>query len=238
MLRYQFSKRIATLLVLSVLALGNFRFTRPGNVYIKDPTIHAEPGLYEAMALSQKELGKDVFEKAVSGWKRLLESELLGKPTLLSIVDLSQSCNAKRLYVIDMEKKSVLFTTYVSHGHNSGEEFAHAFGNELDSYKSSLGFYLTGATYNGAHGLSMRLKGLEKGTNDLAEQRGIVMHGAAYVGESFIRRYGRLGRSQGCPAVPEEEKTSIINKIKEGSCLFIFYPDNGYLKSSAFIRGL
>jgi hypothetical protein len=153
---------------------------------------------------------------------------------LLSIADLSQSANAKRLYVIDLDKRQVIFNTYVSHGRNSGEEFARFFGNKPECYKSSLGFYVTGSIYTGAHGISLRLKGVEEGINHHAEQRGIVMHGASYVSESFIRKNGRLGRSQGCPAVPEEECQHIVNSIKEGSCFFIFYPDSGYFSRSAF----
>lgn len=231
----QFYRRIATLLILSVLALGNLRFVRSTPVRTNDWSAYSKPDLYDVMELSQKGMNKEVFEKAVSGWNQLRRKDLLENPELLSIVDLSQSCNSKRLYVIDMAKKSVWFTTYVSHGRGSGEEFAHAFSNAPDSYKSSLGFYVTGPTYIGSHGLSMKLKGLETGTNNLAELRGIVMHGASYVSEDFIQQNGRLGRSLGCPAVPEKECAAIVNKIKEGSCFFIFYPDSIYFKSSTFL---
>ena len=121
-----------------------------------------------------------------------------------------------------------MFNTYVAHGRNSGEEFAINFANTINSYKSSLGFYITGNTYQGKHGLSLRLKGIEKGINDDAEKRGIVMHGAKYVSESFIKQCGRLGRSEGCPAVPEELCTPIVNFIKDGSCVFVYYPDKNY----------
>jgi hypothetical protein len=140
--------------------------------------------------------------------------------------------------VIDLEHGQVIFNTYVSHGLRSGEEFARRFGNRPESYRSSLGFYITGDCYTGAHGLSLRLKGLEKGINHNAEQRGIVVHGADYVSESFIRQHGRLGRSQGCPAVPEKECGAIVNSIRQGTCFFVFYPDSAYLKKSPILSGI
>lgn len=194
-----------------------------------------EASLYEKLQLSGMGLKEDIFSKAIAGWKALSEKKHLENPGFLSIADLSQSSNLKRLYVIDVENKVVLFNTYVAHGRNSGEEFAHVFSNKPDSYQSSLGFYLTGKTYKGQHGLSMKLIGVEKGINDVAEQRGIVMHGAPYVSEDFSCQYGRLGRSQGCPAVPEELCEPIVNTIKDGSCLFMFYPDSSYFKKSAFL---
>ena len=190
--------------------------------------------IYEELNLSSIGLKEAIFNDALTGWNSLMKTEHIEKSNLLSIADMSQSCNAKRLYVIDMANKKVLFNTYVAHGRNSGEEFASSFANKNNSYKSSLGFYVTGNTYQGTHGTSMRLKGVEQGINDIAEQRGIVMHGAAYVSESFIQQTGRLGRSQGCPAVPENLCKPIVDIIKEGSCFFMFYPDNNYLKYSKF----
>jgi hypothetical protein len=160
----------------------------------------------------------------------------LEKDTLLSIADFSQSANQKRLYVIDLRNKAVLYHTFVAHGRNSGDEYARSFGNRPQSYKSSLGYYITGVPYSGEHGLSLRLRGSEKGINDRAEERGIVMHGAPYVSESFIQSNGRLGRSQGCPAVPDDLCPSIVECIKGGSCLFMYYPDNGYFRKSEFFK--
>ncbi len=191
--------------------------------------------LYDELELSQLGLKQDIFNKAICGWNTLLKAKNIRKSTLLSIVDLSQSSNSKRLYIIDMEEKKILFNTYVAHGRNSGEEYANSFSNEPNSFQSSLGFYLTENTYQGAHGLSMKLKGIENGINDNAEQRGIVMHGALYVHESFIKQNGRLGRSQGCPAVPQELCEPIVNCIKGGSCFFMFYPDSTYLNKSTLL---
>lgn len=197
--------------------------------------VSQESSLYDEMELSTFGLKKDVFDIAMKGWNTLSQENCIGNPSILSIADMSLSSNAKRLYVIDMGNKKVLFNTYVAHGRNSGEEFAYSFSNKPNSFQSSLGFYITDNTYEGAHGLSMKLKGAEQGINDVAEQRGIVMHGADYVSESFISRYGRLGRSQGCPAVPQELCSPIVNSIKGGSCFFVFYPDSNYLSKSRLL---
>ncbi len=188
--------------------------------------------LYKQLHLLEIGLKEVVFDKAVAGWNLLSTQKLISNSSILSVVDFSQSSNTKRLYVIDMDKKIVLINTYVAHGRNSGEEFATNFGNKENSFKSSLGFYITGNTYQGNHGLSMRLRGIEKGINDEAEQRGIVIHGAPYVSETFIKQCGRLGRSQGCPAVPEEFCQQIISYIKEGSCFYMYYPDENYQVNS------
>jgi hypothetical protein len=183
--------------------------------------------IYNETQLSELGLSKSVFESAFSGWKKLRENKLITS-NILSIADLSQSSNSRRLYIIDLDNSIVLYNTYVAHGRNSGEEYANSFSNSPESLKSSLGFFLTGETYTGKHGLSLHLKGLEKGINDLAECRSIVIHGADYVDESFIEKYGRLGRSQGCPAISQELTLPIIRNIKGGSCFMIYHPS--YLK--------
>ena len=163
------------------------------------------------------------FNLALNGFYKLKEKGLIQK-NILTLVDFSLSSNTKRLWVIDVEKNKVLFQTLVAHGRNTGEEFANDFSNQAESFKSSIGFYATGEIYNGKHGLSLRLDGLEKGLNDKARERQVVVHGADYVSESFIRQNKRLGRSQGCPAIPVEMNEKIINVIKDKSCLFIFHP--------------
>lgn len=165
----------------------------------------------------------DCFNLALNGFNKLKERGLIQK-NILTIVDFSLSSNTKRLWVIDIEKNKVLFQTLVAHGRNTGEEFANEFSNQAESFKSSIGFYATGEIYNGKHGLSLKLDGLEKGLNDKARERQVVVHGADYVSESFIRQNKRLGRSQGCPAIPVEMNEKIINVIKDKSCLFIYHP--------------
>ncbi len=140
----------------------------------------------------------------------------------------------KRLFVFDMEQKKMLYSSVVSHGKNSGENYATSFSNEVGSYKSSLGFYLTGNTYQGRNGYSLLLDGLEKGINDRARERAIVVHGAAYANPSVCKS-GRLGRSFGCPALPQALTKPIINTIKGGSVLFIYANNKEYMAKSSIL---
>jgi len=219
-------KKAIVLLLLTLFTLPGYshyvRFTPVTTVLYRE--------VYSELNLEEMGLKRSVFEYALKG----LGKYQFTKP-ILSIVDLSQPSSQKRLYVIDLVERRLLFHTYVSHGRNSGELLARDFSNTNSSYKSSLGFYQTMQTYQGKHGLSLKLRGLEKGFNDNAYDRAIVIHGADYVCEDFIRRTGRLGRSQGCPAVSNELSKPIIQAIKGGSCLFVYSPDQTYLKGSSFI---
>ncbi len=180
----------------------------------------------------------DVFERAIAGYEALEQSGKLSKKGILTIIDFRKSSNEKRLWVIDLEKKKVLFHSLTAHGRNTGNLFAESFSNIPNSNQSSLGFYITGQKYIGKHGVSLKLHGVEKGINDLAEARAIVMHGADYVSESYIKKYGRLGRSFGCPAVPMGLHEKLIPILAGGTCLFIFYPDAGYLAETKFSSGI
>jgi len=191
--------------------------------------------VYAILQLANRGLSYRAFDLALKGMKQLYEEGHLAKTNVISIADFSQSSKRKRLYVIDLENQKILFQTYVAHGRNSGEEFARSFSNKPQSYKTSLGFYTTIDTYDGENGLSLRLKGEEPGINDHAFDRAIVIHGANYVCSHFIQQTGRLGRSQGCPAIPQGECESIINTLKDGSCLFLYYPDVNYLRSSKLL---
>jgi hypothetical protein len=189
--------------------------------------------LFQALHLAEKGLAFSTFENAYKGFYKLGHNGQL-KKELLSIVDMSQPSCQKRLYIIDMAAQKLLVHTLVAHGRNSGEFKATRFSNTAESLQSSLGFYVTGATYLGSNGYSMRLKGMEKGFNDRAESRAIVMHGAPYVSEEVARRTGRIGRSWGCPAVSVKEHKMIIDLVKNGSCLFVFAPEKEYLAASSF----
>lgn len=165
----------------------------------------------------------DCFSIALEGFNKFKEKGIFQK-NLLTIIDFSQSSNSKRLWIFDLDKNEVVMNTYVAHGRNTGDEFARQFSNKPESFQSSLGFYATAEIYNGKHGSSLKLDGLQKGLNDNARERAVVMHGADYVSEKFIRNNKRLGRSLGCPAVPVELNNKIISLIKEKSCLFIYHP--------------
>ncbi len=163
------------------------------------------------------------FSKALHGFYDLKSKGLIAKD-MITVIDFSMSSNTKRLWVIDLTTNTVLYNSLVAHGRNTGDEFAKSFSNVAESYKSSLGFYSTGELYNGKHGLSLKLDGLEKGLNDNARNRAVVMHGADYVADSFIKAHSRLGRSLGCPAIPVALTKEIVNTIKGKSCLFIYHP--------------
>lgn len=210
-------------------------FNRPSvQTFQPSPEIPFE-ALYQRLELAQIGLKASVFRLAINGYQKLNKSGRLLKRSVVSICDLSQSANNLRLYVIDLDRGVLLYHTLVAHGKQSGEEFARQFGNHQNSHLSSLGFYITGATYKGQHGTSLRLEGQEKGFNDQALMRGIVVHGADYVSEEFIRCNGRLGRSQGCPAVPSGLCDTLVSCIQGGSCFFMYYPDPVYLKQSLLI---
>ncbi len=180
--------------------------------------------VYSELRTRQYELPKlESFTQALKGFYKLKEKGLIHKDILI-LIDFSLSSNLKRLWVIDLASKTILYQSLVAHGRNTGGEFANSFSNAAQSFKSSLGFYTTGEVYNGKHGLSLRLDGLEKGINDNARNRGVVMHAADYVSNVFIKNNKRLGRSQGCPAVPVGLSKEIINTIKDKSCLFIYHP--------------
>jgi hypothetical protein len=192
--------------------------------------------LYTQIDLQEMGLTKQAFEYALKGYYYLLDHHWLNKTNILSICDLSQSSRNKRLYVIDLEQRTVLVNTYVAHGRNSGGEFARSFSNNPASHKTSLGFYITQGTYYGNNGLSLKIRGMDRGFNDRANGRNIVVHGSQYVGPDFLQMNQFCGRSYGCPALPANESDSIIDLIKEGTCLFIYHPTKKYLTRSKILN--
>jgi hypothetical protein len=172
-----------------------------------------------------------VLELALNGYAQLQDK--LKKP-LLTVIDYSLPSTQKRLWIIDLAQQKILLHTVVAHGRNSGALLAEKFSNRPESYQSSLGFFQTGEAYQGKHGYSLRLDGLETGINDQARARAIVIHGADYAKEMVAATAGRLGRSLGCPAVPPDLSTPLIKLIKEGSLLFIYGKDPNYLRMSKF----
>lgn len=192
--------------------------------------------MYENLSLQEMGLSSEAYELAIDGYMALTATHQFNKDDLLTIVDFSLPSSKKRLFVLDVDKGKVLYHTYVAHGRGSGELMAKTFSNIPESFQSSLGFYETSGTYTGKNGFSMKLKGLEKGINHKAEDRAIVVHGAPYVSEQFIHQKGFLGRSHGCPALPEKLNRPIIEKIKDGSLLFIYSNQTDYTKKSKLLK--
>ncbi|NII29879.1 murein L,D-transpeptidase catalytic domain family protein [Pseudoflavitalea sp. X16] len=191
--------------------------------------------IYDSLHLEEIGLSRSVFRMAVKGMEKLYKAGKL-KENVISIVDFSQPSTNKRLYVINLDNYELLYNTWVAHGMRSGKTMAQVFSNKPSSNKSSLGFYITGEAYQGSNGYSLKLQGVEKGINDYAYRRAIVLHGADYVSEGWIASQGYLGRSKGCPAVPLEICQPMIDQIKDGTCLFIYHPTSTYRNRSPLLR--
>ncbi len=216
----------------------------------KEPTVNAVisstvndvdsyiSGIYKQIDFPGKDkLSFDAFSAAYRGYLNLKEAgKLNNNKQILTVADFTQSSTKHRLWIIDLAKKAVLLNDYVAHGQGSGDEFATNFSNNNNSHQSSIGFYVTGDTYVGGHGNSLRLYGMDNGFNSAAYDRAIVVHGAAYVNDAFVAGQKRLGRSWGCPAVSNEIIGKVINYIGGGTCMFIYYPQKNYMASSTWLN--
>ena len=171
----------------------------------------------------------EAFQQALQGYQTFDHP----KKEILTIIDYSKPSTEERMFVLDMENQEILFQTLVAHGQNSGGNYATSFSNRHGSFQSSLGFFRTAHTYQGGNGYSLVIEGLEKGINDQARPRAVVIHGADYCTTDFINQHGRLGRSHGCPALPRELNQAIIDTIKDGSLLYIYADNEEYELSSA-----
>jgi len=186
--------------------------------------------------LGNSTLSLEALSQALSGFSELKRQGILKNQRYLTIIDFSQPSSQKRFYLIDLSQLEIIHQTYCSHGRNSGGLKATKFSNVSGSYQSSLGFYLTDNSYSGKFEVALRLDGLEK-CNSKARERAIVMHGADYATEDFLNKNNNvLGRSLGCPALPKEEAAQVIDKIKNGSCVFIYHPDPSYKTTSTLIK--
>ena len=236
------SIRIALAFLPAFLLMANISAPFTGNKLVLESsgtTLHITNPVkdyYTAWNLTAAGLAQEAFNAALKGYNYLKEKNLLTNPAVMTIVDYSKPSSQKRLYVLDMNEGKILFNTLVAHGRNSGLEYATNFSNAEESHKTSLGFFITMNTYTGGNGYSLKLQGCEKGINDKALERAIVVHGAEYADESFIQHNGFLGRSYGCPAVPEKFSKKIIDAIKNGSCMFLYHPTKKYTAYSKILN--
>jgi len=220
-------------------ATGNREFklmpaTLRSDIPAPAPIVPGLKSVYDSLELNLKGLSQEAYEYARQGFYHLLEQGRLANDSIISIIDFSLPSNQKRFFILNVKQYKILFQTLVAHGRNTGREWAQSFSNEAESYKSSPGFYLTRETYQGKNGYSLKLEGIERGINDHAYDRGIVVHGADYVSAALANAQGYIGRSQGCPAVPVEISQRLINTIKNGTCLFIYHPS--YVRRSVMLR--
>ncbi len=179
----------------------------------------------------------NVFDMALSAASCAVRAGKVGNPQTLTVIDYSKPSTQKRLWVFDLTNGELMYEELVAHGQGSGANQSTLFSNEPETHQSSLGLFVTDTTYAGKNGYSLRLDGLDKGINDRARERAIVMHGAPYVSNAFVKANGRLGRSWGCPAIRNDAAREIIDRIKEGGLVFAYYPDKEWMKSSKFLGG-
>jgi hypothetical protein len=180
-------------------------------------------------------LRPEILKKAVAAMKCAV-SHGTEPADRLAVIDFSLPSSERRLWIFDLQRKQLLLEDFVAHGQNSGDNYASRFSNVAGSYQSSLGLFRTQESYFGRHGYSLRMDGLEPGVNDRARDRAIVIHAADYVDPSWIERQGRIGRSQGCPAVRPDVAAMVVDSLKDGQFMFSYYPDPEWLASSAYLN--
>lgn len=190
----------------------------------------------EARHLNQvaPELNSKVLKLALTAYEKARHNGL-AKKQILTVIDYSLPSSMQRLWVFDLRKEKLLYHMHVAHGKNSGQTLARHFSNKVESKETSLGAFVTKNTYIGSNGYSLNLQGLEKGFNDHAYERRVVVHGARYVEPGYIKSVGHAGRSWGCPAIAASLAKPLINTIKDGSVIFAYYPDKKYLTTSHYI---
>jgi len=226
--RQYFNYAIILLLVFVLMASSSFATKPSANDFSPSIEILKEVYLVDSAAssiyrdLNADDLNYFIFLEAYQGFVNYKRKGLIENSNVITIIDFDKTSNEKRFFVVDLIAHKVLFNSYVAHGQKTGELEAKVFSNKVNSHQSSLGFYLTDNTYFGKHGLSLRLDGLEKGLNDNARDRNIVVHSADYVSSEYIDKNQRLGRSWGCPALPDENYEEVIASIKDKSLLFIY----------------
>jgi hypothetical protein len=211
---------VASLLVPSVGNAASAEFTRAD---------------FDSSAIGSIET--DVFDLALGAASCAVRAGDVEAPATLTVIDYSKPSSEKRLWVFDLKSRELIYEELVAHGQGSGANMATQFSNEDESHRTSLGLFKTDTTYVGKNGYSLRLDGLDRGINDRARDRAIVMHGAPYVSQEFVKANGRLGRSWGCPAISDAVAKKMIDRVKGGGLVFAYYPDSGLMKTSKYLGG-
>ena len=195
----------------------------------------ANPLLLNKLSHAAPELNPQALKSALSAMQCAVNNGAK-QARHLAVIDFSQPSTARRLWIFDLTRKTLVLRDLVAHGKQSGENFATSFSNTEGSNQSSLGLFSTQESYVGSHGYSLRMDGLEPGINDSARDRAIVIHAANYVNPLWSERQGRIGRSQGCPAVRPQVARQVVDKLKDGQFMFAWYPDQRWLQSSAYLN--
>ncbi len=192
--------------------------------------------LRSALAVAAPSIDPLVLQLALEAHDRALERGLLPEPDVLTVIDYSRPSVEPRFWVFDLAARRLVFEELVAHGRNSGDTYATQFSNEESSLETSLGLFVTRDVYVGKHGRSLRLDGLEPGFNDQAAARAIVIHGSDYVSAALAAR-DKVGRSWGCPALAAKDAAKVIDRIRDGSAVFAYYPDSSWIRGSLFLQG-
>ena len=195
----------------------------------------SSPLLLNSLSQAAPELNPQALKSALSAMQCAVNNGAQ-QAQHLAVIDYSQPSTARRLWIFDLTKKKLVLRDLFAHGQKSGENFATQFSNSEGSFQSSLGLFRTQESYNGSHGYSLRMDGLEPGINDRARERAIVIHAADYVNPLWSQRQGRIGRSLGCPAVRPQVARQVVDKLKDGQFMFAWYPDQRWLKSSTYLN--
>lgn len=221
--------------LLAVALAGCFLVTPQANAATKAAS-HGPDSLVKSLLRQAPGLRAEVLRMAMKAAQAAEEEGLVTRRNVLTVIDYSLPSSTPRLFVFDLEARKLLFRELVAHGRNSGGNQANYFSNDPGSLASCLGLFVTADPYIGGNGYSLRLRGLEEGVNDMAWDRAIVLHGAAYVSKAAVQALGRLGRSWGCPAVRKEIAHRLIDTLRGGSPVFAYYPQKTWLGSSAFVH--
>ena len=216
-------KYVFSLIIYFIFSVSIFAEIKFSNDFIKKKFSDLEiKTMYRELCLNDK-VSFSCFNNAIHGLEKIENLKIFDNSNddLLVMVDYTKPSTEERLFIIDLRKKQLLISSLVAHGRGTGDLYATNFSNKNNSYSTSSGFYLTGNIYNGKNGESLELYGLEKGKNDNARKRTIVIHSAYYANKSFAEKYGRLGRSKGCLVLPTDLNTKIINLISGGVVLYV-----------------
>ena len=234
-------KKVLIIFCLLLIANNNFaeenlmteNITENSQQPIEQKIVIDVKSVYDSLNIKNK-IDYSIFQKAYLGYVQISHKN----PGVLIIIDYTKPSNEERFYVLDLNKKKLVYSTRVAHSKNSGLEIPLEFSDDPNSYQSSLGFFVTLGEYNGAYGYSLRLKGLEENINANAEDRAIVIHGGDIVEDEYIKKFGFAGRSLGCPVLPNSLTREIIDFIKHGRVLFIYGNDEEYIDESTYLSKL
>jgi len=209
-----------------------------GLVALASPALAGAPAyepLVDSLARTAPKLDRQVLTHAVAAMQCAVNNGATPADRL-AVIDFSRPSSERRLWIFDLRQQRLLLRDFVAHGQKSGENLATRFSNRVGSHQSSIGLFRTAESYIGKHGYSLRMDGLEPGINDRARERAIVIHPAAYVNPAWIATQGRIGRSQGCPAVRPEVARMVVDSLKGGQFMFSWYPDQKWVRNSAYLN--